>query len=358
MWKKQNNIGIEFSPLLKDSIGGIPTFIKNLSENLIKINNDYNYFQCYKISRLKKFWKLFPKSKSFGRLFYDKNFVIPLNKLNLFHGTAEWIPLKLKNVPKIITIHDMRGIENDKPLEKKRYQIKYEAIKYGAELIVVDSTVIKNELLKKIKNVESERIKVIPPGFNEKFKQITEIQKKEQILFVGTIAKNKNVIGLIKAFKIVNEKIKEIKLIICGQATDKVYYNEIKTYILKNSLEKNIIFLHNAKDNDLIELYNESKLFVLPSFYEGFGIPVLEAQACGCPVIISNQDALLEVADKSALICNANDINDIAEKIIYLLNNETMQKELIKKGIENIRRYSWIETAKKREVYRHGIPFS
>jgi len=340
------NIGLDFSPLMTDTVGGIPTYIKNLSTNLANFNSDLKYFQCYKFSRLKKFWKLYPKPKNFKRIFYDKNFVKPLKKLNVFHGTAEWLPLKLTNIPKIITIHDTRGLDNDISLEK-RYDVKYAAIKYAANIIVTVTYTIKNELLNKIKNLDEKKIKVIHSGYNENFKNISDISKKEQILFVGTIAKNKNVIGLIQAFKIVNEKYKDIKLIICGQATDKEYYNELKTFICNNSLEKKIEFIYNADNEDLLKLYNESLIFILPSFYEGFGLPVLEAQACGCPVIISEQPALLEITNNSAIKSKIGDVNDLAEKIMALLNNETLQQKLIKSGFENIKAFSWKITAEK-----------
>jgi len=86
---------------------------------------------------------------------------------------------------------------------------------------------------------------------------------------------------------------------------------------------------------------------VFPSLYEGFGIPPLEAQACGTPVIVSNAASLPEVCGDSTLYCNPYDINDIKENIVMLLNNEVLQNELIQKGFENIKRFSWKKSAEK-----------
>ena len=113
----------------------------------------------------------------------------------------------------------------------------------------------------------------------------------------------------------------------------------------KNS--KYIEYLGFITNRDLAKVYNLATCFIYPSFYEGFGIPSLEAQACGTPVIVSNIASLPEVCGDSALYCNPYDINDIKEKIELLIENENLRQELIQKGFENIKRFSWEKSAKK-----------
>ena len=100
-------------------------------------------------------------------------------------------------------------------------------------------------------------------------------------------------------------------------------------------------------DNELSKLYREASVFVFPSFYEGFGIPPLEAQACGCPIIVSDVTSLPEVCEDSAIYCNPCDIYDIADKIKMVLSNKKLQEELRTKGFNNIKRFSWEKTALK-----------
>ena len=119
---------------------------------------------------------------------------------------------------------------------------------------------------------------------------------------------------------------------------------------LLGEIEKNtnIVFKGRVDDNELIELYSNAICFVYPSFYEGFGIPPLEAQACGCPVVCSNVASLPEVGGVDSVVyCDPYDVNDIREKIELVLNDKNLQNDLKIKGFENIKRFSWEESARK-----------
>lgn len=166
--------------------------------------------------------------------------------------------------------------------------------------------------------------------------------KQDYLLYVGSISSSKNVNGLVDAMNLVQIQHRDIGLKIVGSLNNKVFKDE------KMTADQSIEFCgHINNPDELKELYLNAKAFIFPSLYESFGIPPLEAQECGCPIVISNTTALPEIYKDSALYFNPYDTDDIANKIITLLDNENLQKKLIDKGFENIKRFSWEKSAKK-----------
>ena len=120
-----------------------------------------------------------------------------------------------------------------------------------------------------------------------------------------------------------------------------------KLIIENNYDDKNIIFTGYLTDEDLVEMYNKASIFIYASLFEGFGIPPLEAQSCGCPCIVSNLTSIPEICNNSVVYCNPSSIEDISNKIKYLINDEKKREELVEKGFENIKKYSWDASANK-----------
>mgnify|MGYP000350118574 CR=1 FL=1 len=164
------------------------------------------------------------------------------------------------------------------------------------------------------------------------------------ILFVGSIEPRKNLITLLKAYTKLCSKDKDnTPLVLVGF---KGWENkEIMKLIDKE--KSHIKYLGYVEDEELPHVYNLASMFVFPTHYEGFGIPPIEAFACGTPVIVSNVASLPEVCSDAALYINPNDEDDLKDKIETLLNDNTLQKELIKKGLEKVKEYSWEKAAKK-----------
>lgn len=164
----------------------------------------------------------------------------------------------------------------------------------------------------------------------------------EYILFVGTLQPRKNIVRLIEAFSRVK---KEISLVIVGKKG--WLYDEILQAPKKFGVEKRVKLLDFIEDEDLPELYKKALCFVLPSLYEGFGLPVLEAMKYGCPVVISNTSSLPEVGGDAALYVNPLDVEDIKKNLELIIDNEKLRKELIKKGYEQVKKFSWEKTARE-----------
>ncbi|MBI4141752.1 glycosyltransferase family 4 protein, partial [Candidatus Woesearchaeota archaeon] len=176
--------------------------------------------------------------------------------------------------------------------------------------------------------------------------------KHQFILFVGTIEPRKNLTRLVEAF--LHVKKKGLKLVIVGE---KGWKNEdFYKMIEELDLKENVLFTGYVPDKDLVQFYRAAEMFVYPSIYEGFGIPVIEAMACGCPVITSNISSLKEIANGAAVLVNPSHTKEIAKAIETVLKNKALQAHLAHIGQLRAQKFTWEKTAKKTlDVYRSVI---
>jgi glycosyltransferase involved in cell wall biosynthesis len=218
---------------------------------------------------------------------------------------------------------------------------------YRSDIIITGSNFSKQEILDRLEFKDRD-IKVIYHGINHNiFKLYKDIQidfklPKEFIFTVGSIEPRKNLIGLLKAYDGLDKSIKkEYKLVIAGF---KGWENKEIMKLIKQNKDF-IQYLGYISDDELAKVYNLSSLFIFPSFYEGFGLPILEAMACGTPVISSNSSSMPEVGADSVIYCNPNDIDDIKNKIEMVLNDKDLQQKMIAKGLERAKEFSWEKSA-------------
>lgn len=204
----------------------------------------------------------------------------------------------------------------------------------NSKLIITDSNYVKEDI-KKTYNIDEVSISTIYAAHSLKFKRENTINKQKVVLAVSSIDPRKNLLRTIEAFKIINT---DYKLIIVGSSHKSFSKVDLDVEKLKSH---NIFFTGYISDEKLVELYNSAEVFVYPSLFEGFGIPPLEAQACGTPCIVSNKTSLPEVYGDSVIYCNPESVDSIATSIEYLLRNREVRKKLQEKGLENTKKYSW-----------------
>lgn len=161
------------------------------------------------------------------------------------------------------------------------------------------------------------------------------------LLFVGTIQPRKNILALVKAFHELkkNNKNADTQLIIVGKPG--WLYQEIIKEINKFNINKDIILSDYISDDILVKLYQSALGFILPSFYEGFGLPVIEAMACGCPVAVSDRSSLPEIVGKAGLIFDPDKIQDITAKLELLISNNLERRKNINNGLLHVKKYNW-----------------
>ncbi len=300
-----------------------------------------------------------------------EQFYLPLylnkKEIDIFHSPTFHIPFFLKGFKKVVTIHDVIAFRYPQTLPKKfslycRFMIK-RAVN-AADAIIVPSFSVKSELVELL-NVNERLIYVIPEAARRFFKAVDEHDGKTEIknryglndrfiLLIGTIEPKKNIGGLIQAYSILRKtgRIGQ-KLVICGGDG---WLNEKKRLlkiIEEEDIKDDVIFTGYMPDESLPLLYAMADLFVYPSIYEGFGLPPLEAMACGCPVIASAIPSISETVGEAGILADPADIKGLSEAILRVLKDENLKRRLREAGFKRVKQFSWEKAAQETvKVYR------
>ena len=263
----------------------------------------------------------------------------------------------------VVTIHDLIPLvfpKNYPPGIKGtlRFQIQKLSLK-KVKAIITDSQASKKDILKFLK-VPRDRVYVVYLAASESFKPITDhesltgVKKKYHlpdkfVLYVGDVNFNKNILGLAAACKNI-----KLPLVIVGRqaAHEKFDHFHIENQPLVQLIKQygndpEVLRLGFVPENDLILLYNLASVYCQPSFYEGFGLPVLVAMGCGCPVVAANTSSLPEICGKAAILVNPHNVDDLARGIKLVLNNAKLKKRLIQEGFRQAKKFSWEKTARE-----------
>lgn len=232
------------------------------------------------------------------------------------------------------------------------------ALKKASTIISV-SHFTKSEILENYKKVDADKIKVIHNGYcTDIFRQISDKEKMQSalkkydlpqpyFLYVGRLERKKNTPYLIEALSILrgeNPEIKE-KLVLIGNAS--FGFDEVKYSIEEFDLEREVIMPGWVEESDLPYIFNGASAFIFPTRHEGFGIPVLEALACGIPTAASDLPVIHEIADESVLYFDYHDKRAIADAMLKIISDKNLRSELHKKGLKQAEKFSWRECAKK-----------
>jgi len=276
------------------------------------------------------------------------HFVLPFKKGDVLFCPANMAPIFIPKSKKLVlTIHDLAFLTYPKSFSKI-FQIYYSLlIPYNikrADQIITISEASKKEIIDIFPQVK-DKINIVVLGIDKKYGIVKDLKKKKQILYVGSINERKNLIGAIESFERLPKEL-DYSLVIVGNFFDIFSLSKkMKEVLFRAKKNNKIIFKQGLDDNALIVEYNVSRILIFPSFYEGFGLPPLEAMACGTPVITSNLSSMPEVCGDAALYVDPYNIEDITSKMEILINDKNLQKELVSKGLDKVRNFTWRKSA-------------
>ena len=276
-------------------------------------------------------------------------------KLDIYHGLSNELPWSIKKsgVKSVVTIHDLiflRYPEYYPLIDRQIYLLKFRHACRVADKIIATSEATKADIITFF-GTNPEKIEVVYQTCDPVFRillsdsQKVAVRKKynlpdKYILYLGTIEKRKNALTLIKAYL---DENRNIPLLIAGKPT--AYLSEINNFLKQNPSADRIIFRHDIKSTDLPALYQSASLFVYPSVFEGFGIPILEALYSGIAVITSTGSCFAETGGDAALYCDPYDFKHMSKCISQVLDDEDTRKSMIDKGLAHACKFDEVNVA-------------
>ncbi len=370
-------IGIDANLILGVRRGGAQ-YAYNLLKNLLKLDKENTYVLYYNFLRERekrnRIISEFSLPHVENRVFHIPNkilnfswntFQFPsldsmLKKIDVFHSLFGVETLPLKKCKWIVTIHQVtpekyRFLEHDRRGIERIYNMLNEGPK-KASLVITDSAYTKNCLIEEYQ-FQKEKIRVIPLAAGDIFHPVEDKLflkqrlnslgiKEKYILYTGGANWNKNLLRLLEAFGSVKLFLKiPHKLVLVGQQS--WGYEKMLPKVHQMGLDNEIIFTGYVSDEDVVYLYNGAEFFIYPSLLEGFGISAVEAMACGCPLAASNIPVFREVVQDAGIFFNPEDVEDIAQTMTTLIEDNGKRQELSAKGIQRSKFFSWEKTARK-----------
>jgi len=342
------NIVLDITPLknsksIAHRVRGTGFYIKNLKSSLLQYFPDNKYIFFTRGEKL-------PKNIDLVHYPYFEPFFLTLPIFN-----------KYKTV---VTVHDLTPLVFPKEFPsglkgKVKWEVQKQALK-NADGIITDSVSSKKDIVK-ITGISEDKISVVYLAAGEEFQRIhnselriKNVRKKyglpgKFVLYVGDVTWNKNLPRLVEAIKKIN-----LTLVMVGSALVQKKFDRLNPWN-QDLLEvqklaegdKRIIRLGFIPQEDLVLLYNTATVFAMPSLYEGFGLPILEAMRCGCPVATTKEGSLKEVGGDGAYYVNGYDVNSIASGINKVFSDQKLQEGLSLRGLKQAKKFSWKKTAEE-----------
>ena len=272
------------------------------------------------------------------------------DKITVFHGLSNELPIRINRtgIPAVVTVHDLIFLHYPnfyKPIDRWIYKLKFRHACKIADKVIAISECTKRDIVS-LFGVPKEKVAVVYQGCHSNFKQTISSEKKEEViskyslpaqflLYVGTIEDRKNLLLIVKALKYLNE---DIHLVAVGKKTK--YKALIDKYIIKYQLSKRVHFYHQVLFDDLPAFYQLAQIFILPSRYEGFGIPIIEALTSGTPVIAAKGSCLEEAGGEHSFYIDPDNETELTDKINLILNDAKLAHQMSEQGKNYVERFS------------------
>ncbi len=367
-------IGIDVTAAITQG-GGIGRYTRELIYALTAVDprTDYHFFSA-KQADAAPVPNPIPKAKNVTvhlaplserwlyRLWYRLRLPLPVQwvtgSVDLFHSPDFVLPPVSGNIPTLLTVHDLSFIHYPDTFPAKLVSYLNRVVPWSinrATHILADSQATKTDLLS-LWQVTEEKVTVLYSGVHEHFQPVTDaarqtavrqkykIGEAPYILAVGTVQPRKNYQMLIQAFRPVADSQPHHLVIAGGRGW--LYY-EMMAEVERQGLSGRVHFVGFVADEDLPTLYSAADLFVFPSLYEGFGLPLLEAMGCGVPVISSNASSLPEVAGGAAVQLSPHELDEWTAVMNQILSDPAERARLVALGFQQVRRFSWLQSARQ-----------
>ncbi len=305
----------------------------------------------------------------FARLWYRLQLPLPVEaftgRVALYHATDFTLPPTLPGTRTLLTVHDLsfvRAPEATTPVLKAYLDVVVPRSVRRATHVLADSQATRDDLVE-LYGTEPDKITVLLGGVNPGFVPVTErdarkvvrrrynIPEQPYIFSIGTVQPRKNYARLIEALAALGPDYGDVHLVIAGGRG--WLEGPIYRAVGESGLTDRVHFIGFARDDDLPALYSEAACLAYPSLYEGFGLPVVEAMACGTPVVTSNLSSMPEIAGDAALLIDPYDVDALADAIRRLVSDEALRTELVERGFEQAACFTWERAAQQlRDVYQ------
>ena len=285
--------------------------------------------------------------------------------IDLFHATDHLLP-RLSRIKTVFTLHDLifrLYPETHKPLNRWFLTLAMPRFLRAADAVIAVSENTKRDAVR-FYGLDEAKIQVVYEGVNPRFRpasaeEVARVRRirdlpERFILSLGMIEPRKNLTALLEAYKRLLDQASPLRLVIAGKKG--WLYRGFFERLHDLGLEDQVVFPGFVPEADLPALYSAADFFIFPSLYEGFGLPVLEAMACGTAVVCSNAASLPEVAGDAALMVDPHNVADLVEAISTLWNNEDLRRELQARGPRQAAKFTWQETARETlEIYQRVL---
>lgn len=372
-------IGIDARFLTHPQLGGFKTYTENLITALAEVDTDNDYVLY--LDRSPDYNTKLPNRPNFTSHVVPG--LLPLlgmpwreqiglarqaarDKLDLLHSPSLSAPLRL-TCPLVVTIHDMVWFFPERFSNGRRWSAKRELMEWyyrlvpqfaarQAAVILTVSQAAKESIVHHL-GIAADKVRVTYEAPSPIYRPVDDAQQieavrhkykltSEFILAIGSADPRKNLTTLVQAYALLPTTLREwYKLVIVWP--HHFLATELAEQVDKLELTSHVQFLKQVTNEDLVLLYNAASLFVFPSLQEGFGLPPLEAMACGTPVVTANNSSIPEVVGDAALLVEAEDIEGMADMMAHVLTRETVRTRLVEKGLKQAARFSREECARQ-----------
>ncbi len=350
------------------TIGGPRTYAYNLINALSKIDKENEYLILTDNTEPLVTVERFQNRTLIKTSIYKLQFpIFNSYDVDLYHNTKNALPL-FTRTKSVVTIHDMAPFlfpESFTVMQRMHLRFHFKHAAKKAEKVITVSEQSRRDIIN-ILGVKETKVVSIPNGVSDEFYRIDDTERLEAIrvkyglakniiLCVSTLQPRKNIDVAIRAFsQLKRQKDIPHQLVIVGRTG--WLWKDIVVLVSELNLQKDVVFVGAVEDEQLPLFYNLAEVFLNPSSYEGFGLTCLEAMACGVPVIATNVSSFPEVVGDAGILVTPKNIEELAHAMVDVLYNNSLKDELIKKGFERAKRFSWAQTAEKTlGVYKEVI---